>query len=119
MRTMIKRYANLRNADLRGADLQGANLRNADLPSPTIMLLAFWGMLSDSLTADLMEYDAASHPDRKAFTKWAKGSPCPYADVKVRRAANFTEDKTLWGKGKLRGAYSLMLDLFKEKDIKF
>ena len=103
-----------------GANLSYANLSGANLPSPTTLLLSAWGTLSTELTADLMEYDAASHPDRAAFDKWANGGgPCPYQDVKVRRAANFRENKELWGKGKLRGAYSLMLDLFKEANIKF
>jgi hypothetical protein len=105
---------------LQSANLQSANLQSANLPSPTIVLLASWqGELSVKLTADLMEYDASAHPDREAFTEWAQGGACPYSDVRVQRAANFSESKEAWGQGTLRGAYSLMLDLFKERDIKF
>ena len=103
----------------RSANLRDADLRSADLPSPTMVLLANWsGKLSAQLTADLMEYDASCHPDRDAFTKWANGGDCPYASVHVQRAANFKEIKELWGTGKPCGAYSLMLRLFSEKEIK-
>jgi Pentapeptide repeats (8 copies) len=89
--------ASLSGANLSGANLFGASLSGANLPSPQIVLSAFWGSLSDQLTADLMEYDANSHPDRNAFQIWAEGGKCPYDSVKVQRAANFTENKTLWG----------------------
>jgi len=124
LRSANLQYANLQSADLQSADLQSANLQYADLqsanlPSPTMVLLANWsGKLSAQLTADLMEYDASCHPDRDAFTKWANGGDCPYASVHVQRAANFKEIKELWGTGKPCGAYSLMLRLFSEKEIK-
>jgi hypothetical protein len=113
------RYANLRSADLRYANLRGANLRYADLPSPSVVLLANWGELSDSLTADLMMYDASFHPSMKAFDEWAKGGKCPYTEARVQRACIFQERKELWGKGKFRKPYSLMLRLFKERNVKF
>jgi uncharacterized protein YjbI with pentapeptide repeats len=109
------RYADLRSADLQYANLQYANLQYANLPSPQIVLTALWGEVSPELTADLMEYDAYSHPDRKAFDVWAKGGVCPYENVKVQRAANFKENRELWGKGVLRSPYDLMIRVLKEK----
>ena len=113
------RSADLRSANLSGADLIGANLSDANLPSPTMVLLALWGTVSDTLCANLMVYDASCHPDQTAFDKWAAGGECPYADVGVQRACNFHENRTLWGKGELKNPYTLMLELFKEKGIKF
>ena len=109
------RDANLRGADLRDAKLRGANLRDADLPSPTIILLSNWGEVSPELCADLMEWDAACHPDRAAFDRWAAGGPCPYNDTKIQRAANFDQRKELWGKGTLHSPYDLMVRLLNEK----
>lgn len=123
--------ANLSRADLSGANLSWANLSRANLwgadlsgakkYAPTMVLLAYWGAVSAELTADLMEFDAASHPDRTAFDKWAAGGFCPYDGVLVGigRVAHFKEQRHLWGKGKLCGAYDLMIRLFKEKEIKF
>ena len=112
-------WSNLRGSDLSRSDLRESDLRGTRLPSPTTVLLANWtGPLSDTLIADLMEYDAASHPNRAMFDAWAAGGPCPYKGVHVQRAALFTENKTLWGKGKLHGAYSLMRRLFEERKIK-
>jgi hypothetical protein len=113
------RSADLRSADLSYANLHSANLRSANLPSPTMVLLSTWGAVEAKLTADLMMYDASCHPDQTAFDKWANGGPCPYSDVKIQRACNFQERKELWGKGKFRKPYTLMLRLFKEKQIKF
>src|SRR5208337_947730 len=111
--------ANLQSANLWSASLQSADLRLANLPSPTMILLASWGEVSEKLCADLMMYDASNHPDRTAFDKWAKGGPCPYAaETKIQRACNFQEKKELWGKGKFHTPYSLMRRLFEEKDIK-
>src|SRR5258708_6888658 len=107
--------ADLRGANLRSADLRSADLRGANLPSPQTVLAALWGTLSEQLTADLMEYDAGSHPDRNAFQKWSDGGPCPYNDAKVQRAANFTENKKLWGKGVVCTPYDLMIRVLKEK----
>ena len=117
--------ADLYGADLRGADLYGANLYGADLygadlygaylPSPQMVLSAQWNVVSNKLTADLMQYDAISHPDKKAFDKWAKGGPCPYDGVKVQRAANFQQDPTLWKKGKIDTPYNLMVRVLREK----
>ena len=123
LRSADLRWANLQSADLRSANLQSANLRSADLrwanlPSPTIMLLAYWGCVSDELCADLMMYDASCHPSKKAFDVWAAGGSCPYSHVNIQRACNFTEKKELWGRGKFHTPYSLMLRLFEEKEIK-
>ena len=112
------RSADLRSANLQWADLQSADLRWANLPSPTIMLLAYWGCVSDELCADLMMYDASCHPSKKAFDVWAAGGSCPYSHVNIQRACNFTEKKELWGRGKFHTPYSLMLRLFEEKEIK-
>jgi hypothetical protein len=108
--------ANLRGADLRGADLRGANLSRASLPPPQMVLLAKWDEVSEELCADLMEYEASSHPDRAAFDAWAAGGNCPYWGViKVQRSANFKENKFLWGKGKIDTPYSLMVRILREK----
>ncbi len=111
------RYANLRYADLSGANLSGANLSGADLPSPTVVLLAYWGVVSPSLCRDLMAYDAACHPDPSAFTRWAKGeSGSPYSDVKVQRAAVFSEKKEHWDEtATMRRPFDLMTDVLAEK----
>lgn len=104
--------ADLRGADLREENLYGANLRGADLPSPTMMLMVNWGSLPDTLTADLMVYDAACHPDPSAFSAWANGGPCPYENVRVERAAGFAEQKHFWDATRpLRRPYDLMADV--------
>ena len=108
-------YANLGYADLRYANLGYANLGYANLPSPTMVLLAVWGELSPELTADLMLFDASAHPDPSAFDRWAQGGSCPYAGVKVQRAANFQEKKELWGKGQACRPYDLMVRVLNEK----
>jgi len=101
------REANLREADLWEADLRGANLRGAylhganlggaelDYYCPPMLLLAYWGDVSDALCLDLMRYDAANHPNPVTFLTWANGGPCPYNNVNVTRSANFTEKKKL------------------------
>ena len=116
------RYANLYNADLSGANLRNANLynadlRNANLPATSVVLLATWGEVSPALCADLMMYDASCHPDKTAFDTWAGDGPCPYSNVKIQRACMFKEKKELWGSGKFRKPYTLMMRLFKEKNI--
>ena len=114
------RGANLREADLRGADLRGANLRGADLrganlPFPQMVLCAYWGSLSDELTGDLMRYDASSHPDPRAFTRWAKhGGYCPYESCKVQRAAWFKERKECWRTGRSKRPFDLMVAVLRE-----
>ena len=107
--------ADLRGAYLRGADLRGAYLRGADLPSPTVILLAAWGALSAPLTVELMRYDAANHPDPTAFDRWAGGGACPYSDVKVERAALFTENRDLWTPGPCPRPHDLMVAVLAEK----
>ena len=108
--------ANLRGADLYGANLYGANLRGANLPSPTAVLLANWGNVTEELCRDLMTYDASCHPDPTLFTKWAEGGPCPYSHIKVERAAIFVEVKTLWKENlPLCRPYDLMTRLLAEK----
>jgi hypothetical protein len=105
-------------ADLTGADLRGANLRG--VICPTMVLLAYWGELSDELTIELMRYDAYNCPDGEAqFTKWAQGGPCPYNGTGVTRCANFKEKRELWSPGPALSAYELMVMLFKEKNIKW
>jgi hypothetical protein len=109
------RSANLEGANLEGANLEGANLEGANLPSPAEVLSARWGELSDELTADLMRYDAFFHPNPEAFTKWATGGPCPFTDLKIQRAAHFTENKKLWVPGPPKNGYELMVAVLKEK----
>ena len=110
------RGADLYGADLRGANLCGANLRGANLPAPTMILLAYWGEVSDDLCRDLMAYDAACHPDPTAFDRWAQGGACPYSGVKVERAAQFQEKRSLWdAKAPLCRPYDLMQRVLAEK----
>jgi len=104
-----------RRADLSDANLSGANLSGADLSRPTTILLAAWGGLAPALTADLMRYDAACHPDPAAFDRWATGGECPYANVKVQRAAQFKEDRKLWSPGPPPRPYELMIGVLAEK----
>ena len=94
----------------------GANLYGANLPSPTAVLLADWGNVTEELCRDLMTYDASCHPDPTLFTKWAEGGPCPYSHIKVERAAIFVEVKTLWKENlPLCRPYDLMTRLLAEK----
>ncbi len=107
--------ADLSGADLSWADLSGANLSRANL-CPVIVLLSNLGALSDDLTADLMNYDAANYPNPKAFASWAKGGLCPYSGVKVQRVANFQERKDCWKpRRKLLTAFELMKRVIREK----
>lgn len=64
-----------------------------------------------------MAYDAACHPDPTAFTRWANNTGgCPYADVKVQRAAYFREKRSCWDpNAQLRRPYDLMVQLLSEK----
>lgn len=80
-----------------------------------MVLLASWGEVGDQLCADLMLWDSTNHPDPTTFDKWALGGACPYADVKVDRAANFKEKKALWSKGVATVPYQLMLRVLAEK----
>ena len=112
--------ANLTEARLVGANLFEANLFAANLTniqaSPPALLLAQWGRVSPELCRDLMRYDAANHPDPEAFDQWAReGEPCPYGSTAWLRAANFTEDRTLWSPGPAPSALELCLRLIKEK----
>ena len=129
LRNTVLRGSDLFRASLRGSDLSGsdlrearvvlasfdrATLRGAQLPPPREMLLANWGELSDELTADLMRYDAANHPDPGAFDRWAAGGPCPYAGGEIDRAAHFWERRYLWSPGPSRPAYDLMVDVIRQ-----
>ena len=120
--------ANLSGANLSGADLSGANLSGADLsganlspktkwPAPTMLLLAAWGETKHC--ADLMRYDASNHPvGPKAFTVWATGGACPYADCQWGRAANFQQHKSKWSaRGRVKSALVLAKLLLKEKCV--
>ena len=97
------------------AHLQGADLQGARLPAPTVVLLASWDVVADTLTADLMRLDAACHPDPDAFDRWAAGGDCPYSGVRVERAAAFTEQRELWVAGPPRRPYDLMVEVLAEK----
>jgi hypothetical protein len=107
--------ASLVRASLVRARLDGASLVRARLPSPTAILLASWGEVSDELCADLMLFDASNHPDPTKFDAWAKGGLCPYAGVHVTRAAHFQEKRALWGKGQMCRPYDLMARVLAEK----
>jgi len=109
--------ARLDGASLDGASLVRARLVRARLPSPTMVLLAYWGEVSEQLCADLMLFDAANHPDPSAFDRWAAsvGGGCPYLNCRVSRAAHFQERRSLWGKGKDSRPYDLMVRVLAEK----
>ena len=110
------RGADLDGADLRGADLDGADLDGANLPSPTMILMASWGSVSDLLCRDLMNFDAACHPNPLKFEAWAKGGECPYQGEKVQRAAIFAENRLLWdATAPMCRPYDLMVRLMAEK----
>jgi uncharacterized protein YjbI with pentapeptide repeats len=120
--------ANLMRADLSGATLTGANLRRAalrdaklsgaKLPSPTVVLLANWGRVSDELCLALMRYDASCHPDPSAFDRWAAEptlNSCPYTNCRFQRAANFMERAELWSPGPAMRTIDLCNWVLKER----
>ena len=109
------RGAYLPGAYLPGADLRGADLQGAFLPAPSMVLLAYWGEVSDKLCTELMRHDASGHPNPKDFVAWAKGGPCPYAATKIQRLANFNQKINLWKKGKSLPVYELMVRVLREK----
>jgi len=108
--------ANLRSANLRSADLGSAKFSDkTKWPSPTMLLLAWWGQVSDGLCRDLMRFDSACHPDPRAFGRWAKGGACPYDDCNFDRAANFQEQRHLWdSKSRLKRPITLVMRLLEE-----
>ena len=85
------------------------------MPSPTMMLLAGWGPLTDISTLELMRLDASAHPDKEAFCRWAAGGPCPYIDVKIQRVVNFQEIKELWSPGPPPTIWEAMKMILDEK----
>jgi len=112
--------ANLEEADLRDTNLtytflKRANLHNTKLPSPSMVLLANWGRLSDELTTLLMRLDASNHPNPEAFTEWAEGGSCPYTDCQIQRVANFQEVRELYTPGPAPTLYEAMIMILKEK----
>jgi hypothetical protein len=118
--------ANLADAYLAGANLAGAYLAGAYLTraylagaSPTMLLLASWGDVSDDLCRDLMRLDASAHPDPSAFDRWAAGGACPYADGKITRVANFQERKKCWSPGPPPSLFSLVCRLLAEKGVRW
>lgn len=83
---------NLRGANLREADLGGANLRGTSY-SPLLLLCSISiGEISDSLTAELMKWDAEFRVfGGPSFALWARGSgDCPFDDHE-ERAFHFNE----------------------------
>ena len=109
------RGANLRGASLRDANLRGANLRDANLPSPTMVMLASWGTVSDELCVDLMRFDTFCHNDPALFIRWANGGPCPYNNADFQRACNFKEDINLYTPGPCKNIHELMMRILSEK----
>ena len=113
-------WANLSGANLSGADLSWADMKEAYGVIPAMMLMASWGNVSQKLTTDLMNYDAANHPNSQAFTDWVNGGNCPYRGQRVIRACNFAEYKSVWNpNAPLCRPYDLMIRLFKEKEIQW
>lgn len=111
--------ANLEEANLEEANLEGANLEGANLPSPASILACQWGEIENKeLCRDLMNYDAANHPNPSLFVEWANGDQCPYSGVQVDRACFFIEQKELLDLSvPLCRPYDLMMRLFEEKKI--
>jgi len=108
--------ANLFGANLYGANLSGANLYGANLCSPTGMLLAQWGEISDSLCQQAMAFDASCHNDPKLFDNWKENGTCPYSNSKFQRACNFREKRNLWNSAiPVPRVWDLMVALIREK----
>ena len=106
------------------ADLHSANLRSAKFnsatkwPAPTMVLLANWGEVSDTLCLALMRFDCANHPDGpKRFDEWVKTGRCPYDNSQFQRSVNFLEKKNLWKRGLSKSAINLVKMLLKEKCV--
>jgi hypothetical protein len=109
-------YANFYNANLSDANISDANLLSATLPSPSEVLLANWGELSDDLTQKAMAYDAFFHQDPSSFDRWNETGECPYSDVKYQRACNFREKAELWDPTiPCPRGFDLMVEIIKEK----
>jgi len=79
--------ARLFDVQVRRTDLSAVNLTGAEWGvSPTSLLLAQWGEVSDELCVDLMRYCASLHPrGAAAFDSWAEREDdcdnddvCPY-----------------------------------------
>lgn len=117
----VKNGADLRGGDLARADLRGAKIKNTKWPSPTMILLANWGIVKDKLCLNLMRYDASNHPNPKSFMQWAKNGICPYLNLNIQRSVNFEENKELIKKGflqrKVKSAYELAMALLKEECV--
>jgi len=108
--------ADLAEVNLLGADLTSAELCGARLPAPQTVLTAEWDVVSDDLCVELMRYDAASHPKGgRVFSAWAKGGPCPYANARWARAANFEQRAELWSPGPAKSALWLAERVLDEK----
>ena len=116
-----------RSCRFEGANFDNANIHNVNFLNcysicPTRMLLAHWGILSHSLTKELMRYDAENHPDKERFRQWVKEDSCPYQDCAIGRVALFSENSTIYQHAKKNTralpAYELMLRCFKEHNIK-
>jgi len=96
--------------------MEGANLRGAMLPSPTVVLSANWGKLSDKTILALMRLDCAACPDGKErFDTWAKTTLCPYQEVLAQRIARFAEKRELWQYGPSPSIWDCMCMVLDEK----
>ena len=110
--------ADLSRANLSGANLYGADLSGANLPSPTGMLLAQWGEISDLLCQQAMVFDASCHNDPKLFDNWKENGTCPYSNSKFQRACNFRERRDLWDSTiPVPRVWDLMVALIREKCV--
>lgn len=109
---------NVRLNQLDVAFLEGSTLINTSFNPVQLLTSIDWGYIkSDSLCTDLMNFDAASHPDPKLFIEWAKGGDCPYK-VGISRAITFDENPKLYNpRKKLCTPWNLLMRLFKEKNI--
>lgn len=101
-----------------------ASIRNAKFIktslNPLSMLQCSWFRVSNpSLIDKLMRFDAANHPNPKAFDLWKEGGPCPYSCLNVKRAVAFYQNEEFYTKGPALSAYKLMMLLFKDQNIEF
>ena len=112
--------ANLRRVNLCETNFYEANLEGAKLPSPSMILLADWGVVSPELCRDLMNYDMSMHHDQSLFLKWKETGNCPYDELRYERAASFVEDREHFDpEVPLCKPFDLMIRLFKENQIKW
>lgn len=110
--------SHLVNCSFIGSNLLECNLKNTKLGSPTLLLLADWGELSDELTKLAMAFDASCHHNKTLFDAWSESGRCPYMSCSYERACKFKEKRYLWdAEIKAPGALELMIKIIQEKCV--